>query len=79
MISQEWYCWVLIPCVQFWKSSLTISVVIYRMPVTIKPRIYDCTIMGQKYYNLESGQTGALIEYNFIRIDYYIKSYLKVV
>ena len=49
------------------------------MPVTIKPRIYDCTIMGQKYYNLESGQTGALIEYNFIRIDYYIKSYLKVV
>ena len=49
------------------------------MPVTIKPKIYDCTIMGQKYFKLESGQTGGLTVYNFIRIDDYIKSYLKVV
>ena len=30
------------------------------------------------YYKLESGQNGGLSEYSFIRIDDYIKSYLKV-
>ena len=49
------------------------------MLVTIKPKRYKYTINGQKYYKLESGQTGGLADYNFIRIDNYIKSYLEVI
>ena len=50
------------------------------MPVTIKPKNMSALSWDRNilYYKLESGQNGGLSEYSFIRIDDYIKSYLKV-